>query len=63
MVVQVSSSKEIELAKQMAEKLQLEIKKCRTVSDFVNLVFSFKHGNHSIMPIQIKSEIEKFTGD
>lgn len=59
MVVQMSSSKEIELAKQMAGKLQSESKKCQTVSDFVNLVFSFKYDSHTIMPIQIKSEIEK----
>jgi len=59
MVVQMSSSKENELAKQMSKKLQSEIEKCQTVSDFVNLVFSFKHDSYTIMPIQIKSEIEK----
>jgi len=59
MVVQMTSTKEIELAKELTKKLQLQSKKCITVSDYVNLVFSFKYDNYSIMPIQIKNEIEK----
>jgi len=47
------------LLKQIQSKIDEKLKKCKSVKDFVDLVFSFEFQNHTIMPIQIKNEIEK----
>jgi len=52
-------SDKMTLVKQIQSKIDEELKKCKSVKDFVDMVFSFKFENHTIMPIQIKTEIEK----
>ena len=39
------------------KKLKKETKKCKTVEDYVDVAFSFKYEDFSILPLQKKGEI------
>ena len=47
----------LDLVKKAISKLEKKSKKCRSIDDFLDLVFSFKVDEISIEPIQIKNEI------